>query len=48
MYLRAYITKYPRGITGLVLLDASTPEQVDRLPAEINALQRKFVARLDW
>jgi pimeloyl-ACP methyl ester carboxylesterase len=48
MYLRAYITKYPRGITGLVLVDASTPEQVDQLPAEINALQRKLVARLDW
>ena len=47
MYLRAYIAKYPRGIAGLVLLDASTPEQVDQLPAEINDRQRKFVARLD-
>lgn len=48
MYLRAYIAKYPQEIAGLLLLDPSTPEQVDRLPPEINQLQNKFAARLNW
>ena len=48
MYLRAYLSKYPRGIAGLVLLDASTPEQVTQLPAELAEMQRQFVARLGW
>ena len=38
MYLRAYLSKYPEGVVGLVLVDPSTPEQLDRLPPEIKEL----------
>jgi pimeloyl-ACP methyl ester carboxylesterase len=48
MYLRAYLSKYPGGVVGLVLVDPSTPEQLDRLPPEIKELQRKLVSRLQW
>jgi len=35
LHIRKYTTKYPEGIVGFVFVDASTPEQMDRLPAQL-------------
>lgn len=35
LHIRQYATKYPEGLAGLVFVDASTPTQLDALPAEL-------------
>ncbi len=35
LYIRAYAASYPRGVSGLVFVDSSTPLQEDRFPAEV-------------
>lgn len=37
LHIRQYATKYPADVVGLVFVDASTPAQVDVLPAELVA-----------
>ena len=39
LHIRKYLTKYPTDVVGLVFVDASTPEQIDQLPAEMNQPQ---------
>jgi pimeloyl-ACP methyl ester carboxylesterase len=34
-YIRAYAASYPRSVSGLVLVDSSTPLQEDRFPTEV-------------
>lgn len=37
LHIREYASKYPAGIVGLVFVDASTPTQMDVLPAALTA-----------
>ncbi len=41
MYIRAYATRYPQNVAGLIFVDGSTPLQEDHMPAEISALMKK-------
>jgi pimeloyl-ACP methyl ester carboxylesterase len=48
MHLRAYASRYPTEIAGMVLVDPSTPEQLERMPPEMNEMQRRSIRQLAW
>lgn len=57
LYLRAYAAQYPAQLAGLVLIDAATPLQDDRLPAALVKIQdaqrrelpfQQFLMALGW
>jgi pimeloyl-ACP methyl ester carboxylesterase len=35
LYIRAYATKYPNDLAGLIFIDGSSPDQFKRLPKEV-------------
>lgn len=37
MYIRAYATRYPQHVAGLIFVDGSTPLQMDHFPADLRA-----------
>jgi pimeloyl-ACP methyl ester carboxylesterase len=39
LFIRKYASLYPQGIVGMVFVDASTPTQVERLPAEFGIIE---------
>ncbi len=39
--MRLFASRYPEQVAGLVLVDASHPDQVERLPAELQALSSR-------
>ncbi len=39
LFIRKYASLYPQGIVGMVFVDASTPTQVERLPAEFGVME---------
>ncbi|HZV60274.1 MAG TPA: alpha/beta hydrolase [Candidatus Eremiobacteraceae bacterium] len=51
LYIRAYATRYPNNLAGLVFVDGSTPLQEDRFPDEIKQeeknAEREFT-KLQW
>uniref|UniRef100_Q020F5 Alpha/beta hydrolase fold n=1 Tax=Solibacter usitatus (strain Ellin6076) TaxID=234267 RepID=Q020F5_SOLUE len=47
LHMRAYLSQYPGGVTGVVFVDAVTPDQIEQMP-EITALQRRFIRQLVW
>jgi pimeloyl-ACP methyl ester carboxylesterase len=40
LHIRAYATRFPRDVAGLIFVDASSPSQNDRLPPSVQALDR--------
>jgi pimeloyl-ACP methyl ester carboxylesterase len=48
LHLRAYASRYPGEVAGMVLVDPSTPEQLERLPPEIIEMQRQSIRQLAW
>jgi pimeloyl-ACP methyl ester carboxylesterase len=48
LHARAYLDRYPQDIVGLVLIDASTPEQVERFPARVRASWDAYHRQLFW
>lgn len=40
LHIRAYATRFPQDVAGLVFVDASSPSQNDRLPPSVQALDR--------
>ncbi|HEY1808215.1 MAG TPA: alpha/beta hydrolase [Acidobacteriaceae bacterium] len=38
LHIREYATRYPAGIVGLIFVDASTPQQFERLPRQLTAM----------
>jgi pimeloyl-ACP methyl ester carboxylesterase len=48
LHARAYLHRYPQDIVGLVLIDASTPEQVERFPARVRANWDAYRRQLFW
>jgi pimeloyl-ACP methyl ester carboxylesterase len=44
MYIRAYATRHPENVAGLVFVDASTPLQEDHFPADLRAYGNKSEA----
>jgi hypothetical protein len=51
LYIRAYASRYPHNLSGLVFVDGSTPLSRDRFPAEVreeeNNAEREFM-KLKW
>ncbi|WP_158628809.1 alpha/beta fold hydrolase [Dyella choica] len=47
VYLRAYATRYPHDLAGLVFVDGSTPDQMKRLPKEVMGSVPNF-ALMKW
>jgi pimeloyl-ACP methyl ester carboxylesterase len=51
-YVREYVATYPNEIAGIVLVDASVPEQVEALPdakdSEAKRKQRHRMATVEW
>jgi pimeloyl-ACP methyl ester carboxylesterase len=47
LHMRAYLSKYPGDIVGVVFVDAVTPEEIEQMP-EIIDLQRRFIRQLVW
>lgn len=41
IYMRSYATHYPGDLAGLVFVDGATPLQDDRVPAELQKIQRE-------
>lgn len=37
IYIRAYATRYPQNVAGLIFVDGSTPLQMDHYPADLQA-----------
>jgi pimeloyl-ACP methyl ester carboxylesterase len=48
VYVRAYAARYPREIAALVLVDAATPLQEDRLDPELVAMTAQEITLLKW
>src|ERR1017187_1952005 len=52
LHIRAYASRYPMEIVGLVLVDSSSPEQLTRFPRSVVEFQRHFynieLNRLKW
>jgi len=48
MHLRAYASRYPGEVAGMVLVDPSTPEQLERMPPEMFEMQRQEDRQLAW
>jgi len=46
LHMRAYAAKYRESIAGIVFVDGSTPEQLERMPPEIKALQNRVAQQL--
>ncbi len=46
LHMRAYASKYRESMAGIVFVDGSTPEQLERMPPEIKALQSKAIQQL--
>jgi pimeloyl-ACP methyl ester carboxylesterase len=40
LHIRAYATRFPQDVAGLIFVDASSPSQNDRLPPSVQALDR--------
>lgn len=41
LYIRAYASRYPHQVAGLIFVDGSTPLQQDRGPADLRAYENK-------
>ncbi len=41
IYIRAYATRYPKNVAGLIFVDGSTPLQQDHGPADLRAFESK-------
>ena len=48
LHARAFLHRYPQDVAGLVLIDASTPEQVERFPARVRASWDAYHRQLFW
>src|SRR5215472_6938469 len=48
LHARAFLERYPQNVVGLVLIDASTPEQVERFPARVRASWDAYHRQLFW
>ena len=48
LHARAFLDRYPQDVVGLVLIDASTPEQVERFPARVRAGWDAYHRQLFW
>jgi pimeloyl-ACP methyl ester carboxylesterase len=51
VYIRAYATKYPTDLAGLIFIDGSSPDQFKRLPKEVtdqtpNLFEMSWMVRL--
>jgi pimeloyl-ACP methyl ester carboxylesterase len=44
LHLRAYVSRHPEAVAGLVLVDAATPEQIERL----RPFTQRFMHQLVW
>lgn len=44
VYIRAYASRYPQNVAGLIFVDGSTPLQDDRFPADFRSFMNKFQA----
>lgn len=44
LHLRAYVSRHPQAVAGLVLVDAATPEQIERL----RPFTQRFIHQLVW
>ena len=38
LHIRAYASRFPDGVAGLVFVDASSPQQAHKLPPEVSVL----------
>lgn len=48
LHVRVFLSKYPENVVGLVLVDASTPEQVEEFPARVRAGWDQLRRQLFW
>ena len=48
LHARAFLTRYPENVVGLVMVDASTPEQVEKFPARVQTGWNSFYRQLFW
>jgi pimeloyl-ACP methyl ester carboxylesterase len=48
LHLRAYASKYPGEVVGMVLVDPSTPAQFDRMPAVMREQLHRSERQLSW
>jgi pimeloyl-ACP methyl ester carboxylesterase len=48
IYLRSYAARYPGDLAGLVLVDAATPLQDDRIPKELVKIQEDQRRQMPW
>jgi pimeloyl-ACP methyl ester carboxylesterase len=48
LHLRAYASRFPGEVAGLVLVDPTTPEQFDRMPPEMREGLKSSKRQLAW
>ncbi len=47
-YVRMYANLYPTEVVGMVLIDATHPDQFERLPREVRQFNENFLRKLGW